>query len=283
VARRGRGRDGRAGPEARERLYGIHPVREALRAGRRPVRRLRIRAGSRRAEVIEIVAAAVAAGIPVEESKPDELTRGLEPGANHQGVVLETVSLPEIPLAQLVSSVPAPRSLVALDGVEDPQNVGAIVRVAEAAGVGGLLLTRRRAPPLSPVVARASAGALEWLPAARVTNLVRALKELKSIGFWVFGADPTGSMDVFALPDRLVQGDRVVVLGAEGRGLRPAVARALDHPVRVPMAGRVASLNVAAAAAVLLFELGRRADSRATGNFARTALSREGNPSASGC
>ena len=233
--------------------------------------------------MVEIVASAVAAGVPVEESNPDELARGLEPGANHQGVVLETGPLPEVSLAQLVRSVPAPRSLVALDGVEDPQNVGAIVRVAEAAGVGGLLLTWRRAPSLSPVVARASAGAVEWLPAARVTNLVRSLKELKSIGFWVFGADPAASLDVFAVPDRLVQGDRVVVLGAEGRGLRPAVARALDHRVRVPMAGRVASLNVAAAAAVLLFELGRRASPRGAGNFARTALSREGNPSASGC
>ncbi len=283
MARRGRGRDGRAGPEARERLYGIHPVREALRAGRRPICRLRVRAGRGRSELAEIIAAAVAAGVPVQESNPDELARGLEPGASHQGVVLETAPLPEIPLAQLVRSVPAPRSLVALDGVEDPQNVGAIVRVAEAAGVGGLLLTRRRAPPLSPVVARASAGAVEWLPAARVTNLVQALKELKSIGFWVFGADPAAPLDVFALPDRLVQGDRVVVLGAEGRGLRPSVARALDHRLRVPMAGRVASLNVAAAAAVLLFELGRRAGPRAAGNFARTALSREGNPSAFGC
>ena len=283
MARRGRGRDGQTGPKVRERLYGIHPVQEALRAGRRPIRRLRVRAGRLRSELAEIVAAAVTAGIPVEESSPEELARGLEPGANHQGVVLETVPLPEVPLAQLVSGVPSPRSLVALDGVEDPQNLGAIVRVAEAAGVGGLLLTRRRAPPLSPVVARASAGAVEWLPAARVTNLVRTLKELKSIGFWVFGADPAASLDVFALPDRLVQGDRVVVLGAEGRGLRPAVDRALDHRVRVPMAGRVASLNVAAAAAVLLFELGRRAGHPTTGNFGRTALSSEGNPSPSSC
>lgn len=283
MARRVRGRDGRDGAEGRERLYGIHPIREALRAGRRRMCRLRVRAGRRRPELAEIVAAARAAGVPVEETSPDELGRGLEPGANHQGVVLEAGPLPEVPLADLVRAVPTPRSLVALDGVEDPRNVGAILRVAEAAGVDGLLLTRRRAPPLGPVVARASAGASEWLPVARVPNLVRALNQLKSLGFWIFGADPSAPLDVFGLPDRLVGGDRVVVLGAEGRGMRPAVARAVDHRVRVPMGGRVASLNVSAAAAVLLFELGRRAGPGATGNFARSGASGEGNPPGSAC
>jgi 23S rRNA (guanosine2251-2'-O)-methyltransferase len=280
VARRRRDRDRGDG---RERLYGIHPVREALRARRRPLHRLRVRAGRGRPDLEAIVAAAAGAGVPVEASSPEQLGRGLDPGANHQGVVLEAGPLPEVPLEALVGSLVAPRSLVALDGVEDPQNVGAIVRVAEAAGAGGLLLTRRRAPPLGPVVARASAGAVEWLPVARVANLVRSLNQLKSLGFWLFGADPAAALGVFDLPDRLVQGDRVVVLGGEGRGLRPSVGRAVDHRVRVPMAGRVASLNVSAAAAVLLFELGRRGGGGGTGNSARSALSTEGIPSAGAC
>jgi 23S rRNA (guanosine2251-2'-O)-methyltransferase len=107
-------------------------------------------------------------------------------------------------------------------------------------------------------VARASAGAVEWLPAARVPNLPRALKFLKSEGFWIFGSDPEAADDVFSAPDRMLAGDRVLVLGAEGRGLRRGVDQVLDHRVRIPMAGRVASLNVATAAAVLLFEFRRR-------------------------
>jgi 23S rRNA (guanosine2251-2'-O)-methyltransferase len=147
---------------------------------------------------------------------------------------------------------------VALDGVEDPQNVGAIARVAEAAGAAGLLLTRRRAPPLSAAVARASAGAIEWLPVGRVANLPRALEGLKARDFWVFGGDPKARDDLFQVPDRWLSTRRVLVLGAEGRGLRPGVLACLDHRVAIPLAGRVASLNVASAAAVLLFELRRR-------------------------
>jgi len=119
------------------------------------------------------------------------------------------------------------------------------------------VLTHRHAPPLSPAVSRASAGAIEWLPVARTPNLRRALKWLKENEFWIFGADPEGGRDAFALPPGWRRGRRVLVLGAEGRGLRPGVAEEVDHRVRIPMAGRVASLNVATAAAVLLFELAR--------------------------
>jgi 23S rRNA (guanosine2251-2'-O)-methyltransferase len=200
---------------------------------------------------------AVAAGVPVEEVEARDLARRAGPGVPHQGAVLTAGPLPEVPLAALGSGKP-PRTVVALDGVEDPQNVGAIARVAEAAGAAGLLLTRRRAPPLGPAVARASAGAIEWLPVARVVNLARALAALRERGFWVFGADPAAPDDLFALGGRVLRGDRVLVLGAEGRGLRSGVAQVVDHRVRIPMAGRVASLNVSTAAAVILFELLRR-------------------------
>ncbi len=282
MGRRRRDQGVRDGVDA-EAIYGIHPVREALRAGRRQPRRLRVRAGRGRSELAEIIAAAQAAGIPVEEASDEALTRSLAPGASHQGVVLEAGALPEVALADLSSAGSAPRTLVALDGVEDPQNLGAIIRVAEAAGVDGLILTRRRSPPLSPAVARASAGAVEWMAVARVPNLARALTQLKTQGFWVFGADPGGELDLFGLPDRVVAGDRAVVLGAEGRGLRPAVCQTLDYRVKIPTIGRVASLNVSAAAAVLLFELWRRTRRSQTGNSARTAVSLDENPSGSGC
>lgn len=236
----------------------MHPVLEALRARRRALLRLRVRRGLRRSELSQILAAGRAAGIPVEEVGAEVLAAAAPPGVASQGVALLVGPLPEVPLGELARAGEPPRTLVALDGVEDPQNVGAIARVAEASGACGLLLTRRRAPPLGAVVSRASAGAIEWLPTARVPNLGRALNTLKEKGFWVFGCDPKGAEELFALPPRVVTGDQVVVLGAEGRGLRAGILRVVDHRIRVPMAGRVGSLNVAAAAAVVLFELRRR-------------------------
>jgi 23S rRNA (guanosine2251-2'-O)-methyltransferase len=237
----------------------VHSVLEALRARRRNLLRLRVRRGLKRSELGEILAGARAAGVAVEEVEAEVLAAAAPPGVSSQGVALLAGPLPEVPLAELARAGQPPRTLVALDGVEDPQNVGAIARVAEASGVSGLVLTRRRAPPLGAVVSRASAGAIEWLPVARVPNLGRALNSLKEKGFWVFGCDPQGTEELFSLPDRVVAGDQVVVLGAEGRGLRPGILGVLDHRVRIPMEGRVSSLNVAAACAVVLFELRRKA------------------------
>lgn len=238
-------------------LHGWHAVLEALRAGRRPLVRLRMRKGLRRGA--ELLAVARQAGVEVEEVDPEELARAAPAGTAHQGVALLAGPLPGCSLAGLLAGSPAPRTLLALDGVEDPQNLGAIARVAEAAGANGLVLTRRHAPPLGAAVSRASAGAIEWLPVARVPNLVRALRELRDLGAWVFGLDSRQGDDLFSIPDRILSGDRVLVLGAEGRGLRPGVAAVLDHRIRISLAGQVSSLNVAAAAAIALFEIRRRA------------------------
>jgi len=174
-------------------------------------------------------------------------------------VRLEAGPLPEVDLAALLSDrSAASQTLIALDGVEDPQNLGAIARVADASGVGGLVLTHRHAPPLSEAVSRASAGAIEWLPVCRVPNLVRALRTLKDRGFWVVGADLEAETDLFSAPDAWLRPPRVLVMGSEGAGLRRSVTEAIDHRVRIPMSGRIASLNVSTAAAVILFELGRR-------------------------
>lgn len=254
-------------PSDLQRLHGVHCVLEALRARRRRLDRVLVRRGKRRPEVEEVLRAAEAAGVPVAEVDAAALGRGAGPGSPPQAVALEAGPLPELEWTDLVEAAghraggSAPR-LVALDGVEDPQNAGAIVRVAEAAGADGLILTHRRAPPLGPALARASAGAVEWLPVARVPNLRNALKLLKKEGFWTLGAEPEGSVSLFEAPAELTRGPLVVVLGAEGRGLRPGVLDEIDHRVRVPMAGRVASLNVATAAAVVLFELLRRDPAR---------------------
>ncbi|MFQ5415577.1 MAG: TrmH family RNA methyltransferase [Myxococcota bacterium] len=254
---RGRPDRRRSGRDA-EPLRGWHPVREALRAGRRPLSELRIAAPADRPELAELLDLARNAGVRVRQVPADTLGREGPGERSAQGLELFAGPLPEFGLAELARAGAAPRTLVALDGVEDPQNLGAIVRVAEAAGVAGLILTRRRSPPLSAAVARASAGAIEWLPVARVPNLPRALNDLKKGGFWAFGSDPEAGDGLYDLPDRLLAGDRVIVLGAEGRGLRRGVGQVLDHRVRIPMAGRVDSLNVSAAAAVVLFEFRRR-------------------------
>lgn len=144
---------------------------------------------------------------------------------------------------------------VALDGVEDPQNLGALLRVADGAGVDGVVLTERRSAPLSPVAVKASAGAAEHLRIARVVNLVRALEELKQHNLWVIGLDERGETDY----DRFdLTGNCVLVLGREGAGLHDLVRRTCDHLLRIPMAGGVSSLNVSAAGAVVLYEAARQ-------------------------
>jgi len=254
----GRGFDKRL-PHGAEQLTGVRASMEAIRARRRKLRVLRVREGTRSPEVAAVVEAARAAGIPVESLGDPQFAELASGPGNPQGLALEVEPLPELSLEGLLGSIAAGDcTLVALDGVEDPQNLGAIARVAEAAGVAGLILPRRRCAPLSPAAARASAGAIEWLACARVPNLPRALNQLKSEGFWVFGSEPEASLDLFELPDRALEGRRVIVFGAEGRGVRRGVERVLDYRVRIPLGGRVASLNVSSAAAIFLFELKRR-------------------------
>jgi 23S rRNA (guanosine2251-2'-O)-methyltransferase len=145
--------------------------------------------------------------------------------------------------------------LLALDGVEDPQNLGALLRVADGAGVDGVVLTERRSAPLSPVAVKASAGAAEHLRIARVVNLVRALEELKEHNLWIIGLDERGASDYDQFD---LTGDCVLVLGREGAGLHDLVRRTCDHLLRIPMAGGVSSLNVSAAGAVVLYEAFRQ-------------------------
>jgi 23S rRNA (guanosine2251-2'-O)-methyltransferase len=229
-----------------------------LRAERRRFGQLLVRPGASASELGDLVERARALGLSVREADAAELSRDLAPQDRVPAVALDVGPLPLSSLERLCAGSAGTRRLVALDGVEDPQNLGAIARVAEAAGVDGLVLTERRSPPLGAAASRASAGALEWLPVARVANLARALESLKSEGFWIVGADAEAGPSLFEVPERVLQGDLVVVLGAEGKGLRPLVRRHVDHPVRIPMEGRVASLNVATASAVILFELLRR-------------------------
>ena len=237
-----------------ERLDGIHVVLEALRAGRRELGRVRV-SKDPGPDLDVVLAEARRAGVPVETVEANLL--GTQDGAAVR-IVLDAGPLPEVSIEEILAIDGPNRRIVLLDGVEDPQNLGALARVAEASGAIGLVTGRRRSAPLSPAASRASAGALEWLPVARVPNLGRAINTLKKNGFWLIGADPEASESIFEPAQDLLRGDLGVVLGAEGTGLRPSILDALDFRVRIPMAGRVASLNVSAAGAVLLYELVRR-------------------------
>lgn len=239
-------------------LYGVHPVEEALKAGRRRFDHVLV-ARERRDERIErLVAACRQAGVRVRPESREQLTL-LAQTAAHQGVVAMVrpqASLAIEDLFEPAAGQPGSARLVlALDGVEDPQNLGALLRVADGAGVDGIVLTERRSAPLSPVAVKASAGAAEHLRIARVVNLVRALEDLKRKNLWIIGLDERGTSDYDQFD---LTGDCVIVLGREGAGLHDLARRTCDHLLRIPMAGGVSSLNVSAAGAVVLYEASRQ-------------------------
>ncbi|MDG1400801.1 MAG: 23S rRNA (guanosine(2251)-2'-O)-methyltransferase RlmB [Candidatus Binatia bacterium] len=175
-------------------------------------------------------------------------------GVTHQGIILAGRPPEMRPLAELLTA--KPKLLLALDGVTDPRNVGAIARSAEAAGFGGLILTRDRSPDMTPALVKTAAGATEYLPFCRVANLVRALQSLQKEGFWRMGLDADGDRDVLD-PASLPGLPAVLVAGAEGKGLRPLVLRNLDCLLQIPLAGRTASLNVSVASGLGIFALAR--------------------------
>ncbi len=230
-------------------LSGIHPVAEALRAGR-PLERLLIAQGAGGPRLQEIIDLARRASLPVRFEPRSALDR-LAGTPAHQGVVAMGAATR---YADSEAATAAGLVLV-LDGVEDPHNLGAIVRTAYAAGAGAVVIPERRAASLTDVVAKAAAGALEHLPIVRVTNVNRALEDFKHRGYWIYGLDERGS-DLYTEVD--YASPTVLVLGGEGKGLHEQVRKHCDALVRIPMAGRISSLNVSVAAGVFLFEWRRR-------------------------
>lgn len=233
-------------------LSGIHPVREALRAGR-PLDRVVIAkdaAGPRLQELIELCRAK---NVPVRFEPREQLDRAAAGSARHQGVIAYGAAEQYRTLEQTVAGGGLH---VVLDGVEDPHNLGAMIRTAHAVGAAAVVIPERRAAGLTETVARAAAGALAHLPVVRVTNINRALEDLKQCGYWIYGLDEAGEQRYDQIE---YTAPTAFVLGAEGRGLHEQVARHCDFRVRIPMPeGGVASLNVSVAAGVVLFEWRRR-------------------------
>jgi 23S rRNA (guanosine2251-2'-O)-methyltransferase len=251
-------------------LVGIHPVREALRAGR-AIERVLFTKGAKGPRIEELVALCHERKIPVRFEAREQLDR-YGSGAQHQNVVAFGATEVQASLAQTMA---AGGLHVVLDGVEDPHNLGAIIRTAHAAGAAAVVIPERRAAGVTETVARTSAGALAYLPVVRVVNTGRALEQLKEHGYWIYGLDESGK-DTYDCVE--FTKPSAIVLGAEGSGLHEHVAKKCDFLVRIPMAGEaasgkrqsgvasgassgVASLNVSVAAGVVLFEWRRRSGS----------------------
>jgi 23S rRNA (guanosine2251-2'-O)-methyltransferase len=230
-------------------LYGANAVIGLLRSGE-PVQRVMVARGTR---ADDVAAAARQRGIAVAEVDRQELDRVVR-GTQHQGIVAVAPPFRYAELEQLVD--PSCRSALVRDGVQDPRNLGAILRTARAAGVGGVVLPKDRSVGITPVVAVASAGNLFGLRIARVPNLVRAMETLKQAGYWMIGLAADSKTSVFDLD---VPNRPALVVGGEGDGLRQLVRRTCDYEVAIPMAPGVESLNVSVATGVVLFDVLRRA------------------------
>jgi 23S rRNA (guanosine2251-2'-O)-methyltransferase len=239
-------------------VYGVNPVLETLRARAGAVEQLWVSEGELRASAAaEIFTRAREAGVRVKKV-PRERLASLVQGGVHQGVVAEVRALDYAELEELLTLAKGserPALLVALDGIQDPQNLGAIIRSAHALGAHGVVIPKDRAAGLTGAVAKASAGALAHCPVARVVNLSRALETLREEGLWTVAAVPEGSQSLWEAD---LSGPLVLVVGAEGSGVREGVLKHCDFQLRIPMLGQVGSLNASVSAGLLLYEVARQ-------------------------
>ncbi len=237
-------------------LYGLHPVEEAIRSGARQLDHVTVARERRDDRLERLIDLCRTAGIRVSLEPRDQLTRLARTDA-HQGVLAVVRERKFLGIEDLLTpgETGQHRFFLALDGVEDPHNLGALLRTADGAGVDGVILPERRSAPVTATVAKTSAGASEHVRIARVTNLVRALEQMKQKHVWVLGLDERGTPDY---TDYDFRTDCVLVLGREGAGLHDLVKKTCDHLLRIPMAGQVSSLNVSVAGAIVMYEAMRQ-------------------------
>ena len=236
-------------------IFGIHAVEEALTARGRGFDYIAVLPGRGDARMQKIVQLCRAAGVPVRTMPRDQLTR-LAKAASHQGVVAVTAEKQYGDLEDVLDHKRGTHVFILLlDGIEDPHNLGAIIRTAEGAGADGVIIPERRAAGVTGTVVKASAGASEYLPIARVTNAGRTLEELKSRNIWTVGLDERADKLYDQIDYKL---DCALVLGAEGHGLHEQIRKKCDFLAKIPMLGKVPSLNVSVAAAVVMYEVARQ-------------------------
>jgi len=251
------------GPE-KNIVYGVHPVAALVEQDARRVVRITFLEGGHSPGLNDIVAEAKRLKLPFD-FVPRSRLDGLAGTTKHQGVVAQVSAIAYMTLDELLThaEADAPGLIVVLDEISDPRNLGAVMRTAEAAGAHGVIIPKRRAAPATELVAKVSAGAFMHLPLVRVDNTAQALKRLKNAGYWVYGLAAEGKARV---TDPDYRGPTVLVLGAEGKGLRPLVAKACDQLVRIPLKGVTPSLNVSVAAAVAIFAVQGQRDGWGSGS-----------------
>jgi 23S rRNA (guanosine2251-2'-O)-methyltransferase len=236
-------------------IYGINSVAEALKARGRSFEWVGVSKERRDLRLQKLIQECRSSSVPVRFLPRVELDR-MARTASHQGVVAVTSSKAYVDLDDVIAAKRGEYSLVlVLDGVEDPHNLGAILRTADATGADGVVIPERRAAGITGTVAKASAGASEHLPVAKVTNISRSLEELKAKGLWIVGLDERGNQTYDQVDYKM---NCAIVLGAEGKGLHELVSKKCDFLVAIPMQGEVPSLNVSVAAGVVLYEVVRQ-------------------------
>jgi 23S rRNA (guanosine2251-2'-O)-methyltransferase len=244
-------------------IYGVLPVLEALRAETRRVDKVLIADGARETRLAEIIELCRSRRIAWNRVPSEQFAQHLASGVNHQGVIAFTAAADYVSTDEILDNAADQSLILLLDGVEDPRNLGAIVRVAECAGVDGVVIPERRAVGLTDTVAKSSAGAIEYVRVAKTANLNRFIEELKGKNIWVVGASGDAEMNYtdwdWSRPSALV-------LGSEGSGLHRLVAENCDVLVKIPMYGKIDSLNVSVAAGVILFEVRRQRAATVSGN-----------------
>ena len=252
------GRERRGPPErsgSSSVIYGVLPVLEALRARPQRIDRIVIAEGAKEHRLREITDIARRHGILVNRNGRDVLDRLAGENVNHQGVAALAASADYVPALEILEAAGEDALLVILDGVEDPRNLGAVLRSAECVGADGVFIPERRAVGLTETVAKSSAGAIEYVKVAKVQNLNRLIEELKQKNIWVIGT--SGEAET-SYTDWDWTRPSAIVLGAEGSGLHRLVAKNCDILVKIPMYGKISSLNVSVAAGVMLFEARRQ-------------------------
>jgi len=240
-----------------EKISGVHAVLETIIAGERKIERIYLVQGVLKGKLKEIIDRARFSQIPIELIAPQKLSR-LCGNDHHQGVMVMVRPYHFVDLSDLLAvsaEKKDPPFLLVLDQLQDPRNLGAIIRSAEGAGVDGLILTSKRTSPLSATVVTTSAGASEHMKICRIGNLVNTLDLLKSHGIWIVGTDPEGPKMMYDID---ANDPLALVIGSEGKGLRSLVARSCDWLIKIPMAGHVQSLNASVAAALVLYEIRRQ-------------------------
>jgi 23S rRNA (guanosine2251-2'-O)-methyltransferase len=238
-------------------LWGYYPVLEAVRSGRREIQSIMLARGKSAPRFDLLVGLAQDRGIEIQWVTLDYLNAAIG-HRRHQGAAATVSGFALSSIEQILAAAKTARQdpfVVFLDHIADPQNLGAITRTAQCAGVHGVVITKDRSAPLTPAVSKASAGALEHARLAVVVNLVQTLKELKKNGLWVVGADQKAALDLFQAD---LKGPIALVIGSEAKGLRPLVKEHCDFTVAIPQTGPVGSLNASAAAAVMMYEIYRQ-------------------------